>query len=254
MTKARCMPASRAAAQVLGRARHGVPADVDHAVEVQHHQVVAVHAVALRESRARDPSPPLRGRNPYDSSEWTRRRLPRLRHGSRSNRPSGSLRLRRQPTSVTPSRTASSPDPTDRSPAAPARPGERASGSLRLDARPALYLHEYTSAGVSIRGLVALLDLRRRRGRGSSRTRTCTPTRCGSSPTGWPRCAQPGPDPAHAPRTRVSPRRADGRPPPARPISTYTDRADQLQRIWRITDPAELQADAGGGPRRRAVR
>jgi len=30
---------------------------------------------------------------------------------------------------------------------------------LRVDARPALYLHEYTSAGVSIRGVVALLDL-----------------------------------------------------------------------------------------------
>ena len=48
MTKASCMPASRAAARCCGRARYGVAADVDHAVEVEHRQVVAVTEWLLR--------------------------------------------------------------------------------------------------------------------------------------------------------------------------------------------------------------
>ena len=111
---------------------------------------------------------------------------------------------------------------------------------LRLDPRPALYLHEYTSAGVTIRGLVALLDLTRASGRvfphedvHADQVRQLAD-----------RMSEMSLNPApillmhRGPATVREVLESTAAHPPD---LVYTDRADQLQRIWRITD-AGVQA------------
>ena len=119
---------------------------------------------------------------------------------------------------------------------------------LRLDARPALYLHEYTSAGVSIRGIVALLDLNGAAGRVvPPRGRAPRPDAAARRPDGRD-VAQPGPDPAHAPRTRVGPRGADGdRRRPARP-HLHRPRRPAAADLADHRPPGA--GHAGGGPHR----
>ena len=134
----------------------------------------------------------------------------------------------------------SSPDPTDRSPVGCAT--GVASDTCASTLEPALYLHEYTSAGVSVRGIVALLDLPGAAGRGPpARGRARRPGGA-SSPTGCARCRSTRPRSCSctAARSRSATLLDEvdrGRPPDL----VYTDRGDQLQRIWRITDP-DVQA------------
>ena len=103
---------------------------------------------------------------------------------------------------------------------------------LRLDPRPALYLHEYTSAGVTIRGLVALLDLTRASGRvfphedvHADQVRQLAD-----------RMSEMSLNPApillmhRGPATVREVLESTAAHPPD---LVYTDRADQLQRIWR---------------------
>ena len=111
---------------------------------------------------------------------------------------------------------------------------------LRLDARPALYLHEYTSAGVSIRGIVALLDLNGAAGRVFPHE-DVHPDQVRQLAD---RMAEMSLNPApillmH--RGPASVREVLTTTAAGPPDLTYTDRADQLQRIWRITDP-QVQA------------
>ena len=61
-------------------------------------------------------------------------------------------------------------------------------GQLRRDDEPALYLHEYTAGGLTVRGLVGALDISHRASGPEDRavlpTRGSTPSRPTSSPTG----------------------------------------------------------------------
>ncbi len=165
--------------QVLGRSGDRLGTDVDDAVEVQHGQVVPARERSRR--LLQQPRPPISRATPtilrMDTTSATGSRF--ALHPFRALRLADSYvgdpvanRVFARPYRAVPARLRD----------------WRRKRHLRVDPRPALYLHEYTSAGVSIRGVVALLDLPGGRGTGSSRTRTCTPTRSPSSPTGWPRC------------------------------------------------------------------
>jgi uncharacterized protein (DUF1015 family) len=108
---------------------------------------------------------------------------------------------------------------------------------LRVDRSPAIYLHEYTSAGVSIRGIVALLDLPRGRGRvfphedvDGDQVRQLADRMADMSLNPAPILLM------HRGPAAVRETLRDTAS--AAPDLVYTDRADQLQRIWRITDPA----------------
>lgn len=115
---------------------------------------------------------------------------------------------------------------------------------LRVDPEPAVYVHEYTSAGVPVRGIVAALEL-------------------------------PAPEGSVLPHEAVNPGQARQlanrmeamslNPAPilllnagneavrdeldaimlGPPAWSFTDRGGQLQRIWRVTDPARQAALTG---------
>ena len=107
---------------------------------------------------------------------------------------------------------------------------------LRLDARPALYLHEYTSAGVSIRGVVALLDLPS----AGDRVFPHEDVHADQVTQLADRMAEMSLNPApillmhRGPESVRETLRATAA---TSPDLVYTDKAGQLQRIWRITDP-----------------
>ncbi|NYI47191.1 uncharacterized protein (DUF1015 family) [Nocardioides aromaticivorans] len=124
----------------------------------------------------------------------------------------------------------------------------QARGYVRQDAVPALYLHEYTSAGMTVRGLVGALDVSRRATRAEDR--------------------------AVLPHEGIHPAQADDladrmaemelNPAPillvhrgtdqlrsvlaevirGEPQHTFTDRGEQQHRIWAIRDEATLAAIA----------
>ncbi|MDN5893078.1 MAG: DUF1015 domain-containing protein [Nocardioides sp.] len=110
---------------------------------------------------------------------------------------------------------------------------------LKLDSRPAIYVHEYTSAGVSIRGLVGTLDLAGtdesvipHEGVRDDQVRQLAERMEEMSLNPAPiMLLHKGPQ---AVRDLLSETTA------GEPQLVYTDRGDQLQRVWRITDPESI--------------
>jgi uncharacterized protein (DUF1015 family) len=107
---------------------------------------------------------------------------------------------------------------------------------LRVDLEAGLYLHEYTSAGLTVRGLVGNLDLLRAGGavlpheavHASQVTQLAERMREMSINPAPILLMHRGSADLRAHVDRVA---------KAEPHLVYTDRSDQLQRIWRITDP-----------------
>ena len=119
---------------------------------------------------------------------------------------------------------------------------------LELDEHPALYVHEYTSNGISIRGIVAAVDLAATAGRVFPHE--------GVHEAQVDQLAQLMSDTSLNPAPILLMHRG---PESARvvlratcagdPHLVYTDRGDQLQRVWRITNPehvADLSAALAG--------
>ncbi|KQY54407.1 MULTISPECIES: DUF1015 family protein [unclassified Nocardioides] len=107
---------------------------------------------------------------------------------------------------------------------------------LTVDPDPALYVHEYTSAGVTIRGLVALVDLPA----SESRIFAHEDVQDAQVQQLAHRMREMSLNPApillmH--RGTPSVRDVLHETTRGEPQLVYTDRGDQLQRIWRITDP-----------------
>lgn len=118
-------------------------------------------------------------------------------------------------------------------------------GLIEHDARPALYLHEYTGNGITVRGLVGALDV--------SRRATCPEQRAILPHEGiYPaqaddlaqRMSEMGLNPApillvqHSPaalRALLTDRRQ--RPP----HRSFADRTGQTHRLWTIDDPNDLR-------------
>lgn len=123
-------------------------------------------------------------------------------------------------------------------------------GDAVRDVAPAVYLHEYTSAGVTIRGLVGLLDVS---------TRAATPRERAVWPheAVHPEQAAELADRMEEMRLNPAPillvhdgdvavRELIGRISARPPAWDYVDRAGHSQRIWTIRDAEELAAlDAG---------
>ncbi|CAA9392890.1 MAG: Related to HTH domain of SpoOJ/ParA/ParB/repB family, involved in chromosome partitioning [uncultured Nocardioides sp.] len=120
------------------------------------------------------------------------------------------------------------------------------SGRASRDEAPALYLHEYTAGGLTVRGLVGALDVARRAHDAPSRAvwphEAVHPEQAAELATRMQRLdLNPAPillvhDGSDALRTLV----ADAAQPS--PAWTYVDRADQRHRIWTIRDPHLLHA------------
>lgn len=117
-------------------------------------------------------------------------------------------------------------------------------GHVSLDGAPALYLHEYTAAGLTVRGIVGALDLSRRATGLDDRAV-------------WPhegihplqvdeladRMVEMEMNPAPILLVHDGPagvRDFVRRLATTRPDREYTDRAGQQQRLWRIADPADV--------------
>lgn len=123
---------------------------------------------------------------------------------------------------------------------------------LRLDPQPALYIHEYTSAGVSVRGIVGALEL--------------DPCRDVVLPHEGVRLEQVAELVERGRELPVNPAPILllHRGTPAlrtlvdlhtdrKPDLVFTDRGSQLHRIWRVTVPAELDELAAAVRATRAV-
>ena len=128
----------------------------------------------------------------------------------------------------------------------------REAGQLLEDRQPAVYLHEYTADGLTVRGLIGALDLTRMAGGPDdarwSRTRESTPTK-GQRPcrTNAPDC---GLNPApillvHRGPVNVRELARTQLEDATRP-DEFIDRADQRHRLWAIRDtgPASPTFDA----------
>ncbi len=122
-------------------------------------------------------------------------------------------------------------------------------GLLHRDDAPALYLHEYSSAGITIRGLVGALDVSRRATRAEDRAvlphEGIHPAHADDLAD---RMAEMGLNPApillvHSGTERLGALMAATLD--AAPDHEFTDRSDQEHRIWAIRDPAELADIAG---------
>ncbi len=120
----------------------------------------------------------------------------------------------------------------------------QARGLLRRDDEPALYVHEYTAAGITIRGLVGALDVSRRATRPEDRAvlphEGIHPAQADDLAD---RMSEMGLNPApillvhngtarlgELVRTVVA----------ATPEHEFTDRGEQQHRIWAVRDPAVL--------------
>lgn len=115
---------------------------------------------------------------------------------------------------------------------------------LRVDPEPAIYVHEYTSAGVSVRGIVANLELAD--GKGAVLPHEDVhPAQVKQLANRMETMAlNPAPilllhQGAPAARDALDAVMSDP------PYLAYADRADQLQRIWRVTDPERQAALIG---------
>ncbi|MCD4536488.1 DUF1015 domain-containing protein [Nocardioides sp. cx-169] len=124
----------------------------------------------------------------------------------------------------------------------------RAQGQMTRDEEPALYLHEYTAAGITIRGLVGLLDVSRRAARAEDRAilphEGVYPAQADDLADRMSQMqlnpapillVHRGPAPLRALLARVQ-RRV--------PEHDFTDRNGQQHRVWPIRDPDELAAIA----------
>ena len=120
----------------------------------------------------------------------------------------------------------------------------RSQGHLRRDTEPALYLHEYTAGGITIRGLVGLLDVSRRAA--LPRDRAILPHEGiypGQADDLADRMAEMGLNPAPILLVHRGPaglRDVLGRVQQRTPDHEFTDRLEQHHRIWAIRDTAEL--------------
>lgn len=106
---------------------------------------------------------------------------------------------------------------------------------LTLDSTPAIYVHEYTSAGVTIRGLVATVDLLE--SKDAIFPHEGTQAAQVEQLTGRMMEMKLNPAPIllmHRGTARV--RELIRSTTAGEPQLVYTDRGSQLQRIWRITD------------------
>ena len=120
----------------------------------------------------------------------------------------------------------------------------REAGQLLEDHQPAVYVHEYTSAGLTVRGLVGALDISHRAT--SADDRTVVPHE-GIHPDQVSDLAdrmstwQLNPAPIllvhRGPR---SVRELVDRALTHAPLHEYVDRADQRHRVWAIHDPVDL--------------
>lgn len=121
-----------------------------------------------------------------------------------------------------------------------------AAGRVTRSDGPALYLHEYTAGGLTIRGLVGALAIDRRAGGLDDRAvwphEGIHPTQVDELAT---RMFEMGMNPAPILLVHEGPAdvRALLRAVAARaPEVAYLDRTGQKQRVWAITDPAEIAA------------
>ena len=157
MNAIRC-PAARAASMAGGRLRHRRVAHVDHPVEVEQRHVVGAAPTAHRRIPAPVPTPsrPDLYDAPMESSEAV---TPPYLATPLQLEPFRALML-------APYRVGDAGAGR-----AFARPYREVAGRLRRweaagrvihDAEPAVYLHEYTSGGITVRGLVGALDMSRR--------------------------------------------------------------------------------------------
>lgn len=121
-------------------------------------------------------------------------------------------------------------------------------GLLRRDSAPALYLHEYSAAGMTVRGLVGALDVSRRATRAEDRAvlphEGIHPAQADDLAD---RMAEMGLNPApillvHNGTPRLGELMAGVIESP--PDHEFTDRSEQQHRIWAIRDPALLAAVA----------
>jgi len=120
----------------------------------------------------------------------------------------------------------------------------QARGLVRRDPAPALYLHEYTSAGITVRGLVGALDVSRRATRPEDRAvlphEGIHPAQADDLAD---RMAEMGLNPApillvHNGTPRLAALMAEV--VEAEPDHVFTDRSEQQHRIWAIRDPGIL--------------
>lgn len=123
-------------------------------------------------------------------------------------------------------------------------------GRIHRDATPAVYVHEYTSGGITIRGLVGALDL-------SHRTEdprrsvvvpheAVHPEQAGDLAS---RMSEMGLNPAPillVHRGPASVRDVVSRTTASPPDHEFSDRVGQLNRVWAITDPTALDAIGTG--------
>jgi len=117
-------------------------------------------------------------------------------------------------------------------------------GLVRRDEEPALYLHEYTAAGITIRGLVGALDVSRRATRAEDRAvlphEGIHPAQADDLAD---RMAEMGLNPApillvHSGTTHLGELLAGVLA--AAPDHQFTDRSQQQHRVWAIREPGML--------------
>jgi uncharacterized protein (DUF1015 family) len=123
-------------------------------------------------------------------------------------------------------------------------------GQLRRDAEPALWLHEYTEAGLTVRGLVGALDVSHRASSPSDRAvlphEGIHPAQADSLAD---RMTQLGLNPAPILLVHRAPeavRRLVRKVAAAEPTDDFVDRNSQRHRIWAIRDVEVLAALAEG--------
>jgi uncharacterized protein (DUF1015 family) len=119
-------------------------------------------------------------------------------------------------------------------------------GQLHQDAGAAVYLHEYTSGGITVRGLVGALDISRR---AVDRADRVVYPHEGVHPVQAEelaeRMAEMQMNPAPILLVHRGPRSVRlllHEVLASAPDHQFTDRADQRHRVWAITDPDRLQA------------